>query len=399
MEADEAGPDTAFITVDGVIEGLASTSIGTGRTPGRCGSRTRRTVGSTGNQVFSADAFLLGRKTYQIWAAFWPTATGDEELANRMNEIPKYVVSNTLTRATGPTPPSSAATSSPRSPTQRERPGGDLLVYGSPDLVDTLLVNDLIDEFRLLFYPVILGSGKHLFRDVYETHHLRLVESRTFSSGVVLLTYQPESEAPTSRFVEDYSGPRSRCAPCMPPKTWTDPGHGAVHRPGRLDGAAAAHGDRAWRQLLDRHDHTSLHEVERWIGHYVKSTGDGMLATFDAPTRALRCAFELREAVARMGLQVRAAIHTGEVERRHDDVGGIGVHIAARSSAAGPDQVVYAHRARPGHRDRPSVRPSSARSVCGVSRSMGPLRGVALLGDRGTGGTRCCGVGQTRAIR
>ena len=58
-----------------------------------------------------------------------------------------------------------------------------------------------------------------------------------------------------------------------------------------------------------------------------------MLATFDAPTRALRCAFELREAVARMGLQVRAAIHTGEVERRHDDVGGIGVHIAARPSA------------------------------------------------------------------
>ena len=91
-------------------------------------------------------------------------------------------------------------------------------MYGSPDLVDTLLANELIDEFRLLFYPVILGSGKHLFRDGIETHHLRLVESRTSSSGVVLLTYQPESEAPTSRFVEDYPGPRSRCAPACRPR-------------------------------------------------------------------------------------------------------------------------------------------------------------------------------------
>ena len=221
-------------------------------------------------------------------------------------------------------------------------------MYGSPDLVDTLLANELIDEFRLLFYPVILGSGKHLFRDGIETHHLRLVESRTFSSGVVLLTYQPESEAPTSRFVEDYS--------------WTQEQVRSLHAAQDVDrilatvlftdlvdstGQAAAYGDRAWRQLLDRHDHTSRTEVERWIGHYVKSTGDGMLATFDAPTRALRCAFELREAVARMGLQVRAAIHTGEVERRHDDVGGIGVHIASRAlDAAGPDQVVVTRTVR-----------------------------------------------------
>ena len=81
--------------------------------------------------------------------------------------------------------------------------------------------------------------------------------------------------------------------------------------------------------------------MDRWHGRFVKNTGDGLLATLDAPTRALRCAFELHEPLAALGLEIRAAIHTGEIEMRDEDVGGIGVHIAARAlTEAGPSRVV-----------------------------------------------------------
>ena len=112
-------------------------------------------------------------------------------------------------------------------------------------------------------------------------------------------------------------------------------------------GRAAALGDKAWRQLLDRHDEITRTEVERWHGKLVKSTGDGCLATFDAPTRALRCAFALRSALGRQGLDIRAAIHTGEVELRGNDIGGIGLHIASRAlSEAGARQVVVTRTVR-----------------------------------------------------
>jgi len=99
--------------------------------------------------------------------------------------------------------------------------------------------------------------------------------------------------------------------------------------------------------LLDRHDRVAQAEVGRWHGTYVKSTGDGILATFDAPTRALRCAFGLAETVASLDLQIRAAIHTGEVEMRGGDIGGIGVHIASRAlSEAGAGEVVVTRTVR-----------------------------------------------------
>ena len=106
-------------------------------------------------------------------------------------------------------------------------------------------------------------------------------------------------------------------------------------------------GDRSWRQLIDRHDELARSEVGRWTGKFVKSTGDGVLATFDAPTRALRCAFELRDAVGRLGLEMRAAIHTGEIELREEDIGGIAVHMAARAlGVAGANEVVVTRTVR-----------------------------------------------------
>jgi class 3 adenylate cyclase len=96
---------------------------------------------------------------------------------------------------------------------------------------------------------------------------------------------------------------------------------------------AAALGDSAWRQVLDRHDQICGSTVSDCGGRLVKGTGDGVLATFDAPARGLRCADTLLSTLADAGITIRAGVHTGEVELRGDDVSGIGVHIAARVAA------------------------------------------------------------------
>jgi len=100
-------------------------------------------------------------------------------------------------------------------------------------------------------------------------------------------------------------------------------------------------GDTRWRRLLDQHDRVCLQHIERQRGQLVKSTGDGVLATFDGPARAVRCAVGLRDALGSLGLEIRAGLHTGEVELRDHDVGGIAVHLAARVQAqAGPNEIL-----------------------------------------------------------
>jgi class 3 adenylate cyclase/predicted alpha/beta hydrolase len=97
---------------------------------------------------------------------------------------------------------------------------------------------------------------------------------------------------------------------------------------------ATAVGDDAWRRLLDRHDELVRRYLERYRGREVKSTGDGFLAVFDGPARAVRCAQAIVDAVTALDLQVRAGVHTGEVERRGEDIGGVAVHVGARVAAA-----------------------------------------------------------------
>ena len=99
-------------------------------------------------------------------------------------------------------------------------------------------------------------------------------------------------------------------------------------------------GDRAWKDRLDQHDEMTERQIRRFAGRLVKSTGDGTLATFDAPARAIRCALAIRDALHQLGLDVRAGVHIGEIELRDDDVAGIAVHVAQRvSSLAGPGDV------------------------------------------------------------
>jgi class 3 adenylate cyclase len=104
---------------------------------------------------------------------------------------------------------------------------------------------------------------------------------------------------------------------------------------------AASLGDRRWRELLSRHDALVASEVERFRGRRVKSTGDGVLATFDGPGRAIRCACAIRDEVQAFGLQIRAGLHSGEIELHDDDVSGIAVHIGQRVAAhARPNEVL-----------------------------------------------------------
>jgi class 3 adenylate cyclase len=110
---------------------------------------------------------------------------------------------------------------------------------------------------------------------------------------------------------------------------------------------AAELGDRRWRELLEVHDELGGRLVERWGGRVVKTTGDGLLASFDGPGRAIACAVALRDQLGDVDLRIRAGLHAGEVEVRGDDLGGIAVHIAARIMAeAGPGEVLVSRTVR-----------------------------------------------------
>jgi dihydrofolate reductase len=138
--------------------------------------------------LYSSDALVLGRVTYEGFAAAWPSmeeSTGD--FGKKMNTMPKFVASRTLDSAVwnatiiqGDLTDAVAAL--------KAEPGGDLLIYGSGDVVDELTRAGLIDEYRLMIHPVIVGSGKRLFNGL-ETTTLRLEDSRTTDTGVAVLTY------------------------------------------------------------------------------------------------------------------------------------------------------------------------------------------------------------------
>ena len=362
---------TAFVTVDGIIEAPGFDEHRSGRNAWALRVQTDEDQVYNKQLAMTADAFLLGRRTWQIWAAFWPTAAADIELTERMNSIPKYVVSNTLKRADWNNTTIISGDVAAEVARLKAQPGGELLVYGSADLVDELLRHDLVDEYRVMVYPVILGSGKRLFRDRIDTHHLRLTGSRTFSSGVVLLTYVRDPEVPTSRFVDEYQWSHEQMRSLQAAED-IDRTLATVLFADIVDstGRATAMGDRAWKKLLEQHERAVRGEIERWHGQDVEFAGDGVMAIFDAPTRALRCAFGLVEAARDLDVETRVGIHTGEIERRETGVGGIAVHIAARLlGPAGGSQVIVTKTVRD--------------LVTGTDLAFRPLGGTTLRGVPG----------------
>jgi dihydrofolate reductase len=143
--------------------------------------------------IVEAGGFLLGRRTYDIFAAYWPSASEEEQvIAEPLNSKPKHVVSRTLaeplewrnsTLVAGDLPAGVAAL--------KQEDGGDLHVIGSTELVRSLLEHDLVDELRLMIDPVVLGGGKRIFDDDGLLRPLRLVEGRVTSSGAILARYAP----------------------------------------------------------------------------------------------------------------------------------------------------------------------------------------------------------------
>jgi dihydrofolate reductase len=144
-------------------------------------------------EAFStAGAVLLGRKTYEIFAGYWPTVTDErDEIARVLNTVPKYVASTTLQDPSwAPTTVLSRDVPS-RVRALKDAPGGKIFVVGSSVLAQTLIEHELVDEFRVWLHPVVLGSGKRLFRPEGPTAELTLVDSRTTASGLAMLTYRP----------------------------------------------------------------------------------------------------------------------------------------------------------------------------------------------------------------
>ena len=139
-----------------------------------------------------ASAFLLGRKTYEIFSAYWPQVTDPgDPIAAKLNALPKYVASATLTSADWRNSSILAGDVVAEAAKLKEQPGDELQVHGSGGLAHTLIDHDLIDEYRLLFFPVHLGSGKKLFREGARAAALRLTGATTTGAGVVIATYQP----------------------------------------------------------------------------------------------------------------------------------------------------------------------------------------------------------------
>jgi dihydrofolate reductase len=139
----------------------------------------------------NADAMLLGRRTYEEFASFWPSQNGDDPMADYMNDTPKYVVSSTLTELDWRNSILVSGNVAETVDALKRQPGGNIQIYGSPTLVRSLLRDGLLDQLDLLVHPIVVGGGQRLFEDGDYGTMLRLVASRTFDTGVLALTYAP----------------------------------------------------------------------------------------------------------------------------------------------------------------------------------------------------------------
>jgi dihydrofolate reductase len=182
---------TEFISLDGVIE-----SPGPAEDYKHAGWTFQFDRGEEGNQfkvdeLFESEAQLLGRVTYEAFAAAWPAMEGMGEFGEKMNNMPKYVFSSTLDSASWTNSKVLRGDLAEEVTKLKGEVDGVILVAGSARLVQGLLQHGLVDELRLMVFPMLLGSGKRLFADDTDKTTLRLADSKIVGDGVAILTYRP----------------------------------------------------------------------------------------------------------------------------------------------------------------------------------------------------------------
>jgi dihydrofolate reductase len=185
---------TEFVSLDGVMDdpgGSEGTKHG--------GWTFQFDRGDEGNkfkldELLASDALLLGRVTYQGFAEAWPKVTDNEGYAQKMNPMRKYVVSTTLTddEATWDNTEVIRGDVAGEIARLKAEPGGDILVHGSCNLVHSLMEYGLVDEYRLMVFPIVLGSGKRLFPETSDATRFVLAECGTAGDGILLLTYRAQ---------------------------------------------------------------------------------------------------------------------------------------------------------------------------------------------------------------
>ena len=180
---------TEYISIDGVIE-----APGGGEDFKHGGWVFETDRGEEGgkfklDETMNAEALLLGRVTYEGFAAVWPTRS--DEFADKFNTMPKYVVSSTLKEAGWTNSTILKGDVVDEVSKLRQRLEGNIVVHGSPQLARALIEHDLVDELRLMVYPVILGTGKRLFAGPGDKKRLRLIDTKMVGDGIAILIYEP----------------------------------------------------------------------------------------------------------------------------------------------------------------------------------------------------------------
>jgi dihydrofolate reductase len=156
-------------------------------------------------QLQEMDALLFGRVTYEMMASYWPTPAALEDdpvVAERMNNLPKFVASRRLTEVEWNNSQLLRSNIAEQVAELKQQPGKDLAIFGSSDLTVSLLQAGVVDELRILVNPIVLGQGKRLFEGLNQRVKLKLIKTRVFNSGNVLLYYRPESAGPVRGNVE-----------------------------------------------------------------------------------------------------------------------------------------------------------------------------------------------------
>ncbi len=181
---------TEFVSLDGVME-----APGGGEDYKHAGWTFEINRGEEGNkfkikETSDSEALLLGRVTYEGFAKAWPSREG--EFADKFNRMPKYVISSTLKKADWNNSTILSGDVTEEITKLKKKLKGNIVVHGSAQLVQALVANDLIDELRLMVFPVILGSGKKLFGEIDEKKSMKLISSQTVGDSVEILIYEPK---------------------------------------------------------------------------------------------------------------------------------------------------------------------------------------------------------------